>query len=173
MYKLLRGITLKILYPLFMFLGSCLKSKRDALQRAIISLNNYLVRREGPRTRKILLLLPHCLQMSDCTIRLTHNIYNCARCGKCKIRDLIAIADENRLDLFIATGGTIARRIVQDLKPGAIVAVACERDLSSGLGDTFPIPILGVWNERPAGPCFNTQVDLEAVKEAIGFFSRP
>jgi len=56
---------------------------------------------------------------------------------------------------------------VKDVKPEAIVAVACERDLSSGIVDTYPLPVLGIPNERPFGPCLNTQVDLEKVKDAI------
>ncbi|MBI5640590.1 MAG: DUF116 domain-containing protein [Nitrospirae bacterium] len=169
--KIMRGIVLKVLYPFLMLLGAFFKGKKEVFQRIVIDLNNRLVRQEHPRTRKILLLLPHCLQMSECTIRLTHNIYNCKRCGKCEIKDLIGVAEENRLNLFVATGGTLARKIVTEAAPEAIVAVACERDLSSGLVDTFPLPILGIPNERPFGPCFNTRVDLEKVKEAIRFFS--
>jgi hypothetical protein len=170
-YRALRGLVLKVLYPFLMLVGAFFKSRKESFQRSVIGLNNRLVRREHPRTKKILLLLPHCLQTSECTIRLTHNIYNCERCGRCEIRDLIGIAEENGLNLFVATGGTIARKIVMEARPEAIVAVACERDLSSGLVDTYPIPVLGVSNDRPFGPCFNTAVDLGKVKEAIRFFS--
>lgn len=168
----IRGLTLKLLYPLLMLIGSFSKNKKEDLQRFIIALNNRLVRAERPKSKRILLLLPHCLQINECNIRLTHNIYNCERCGKCEIRDLIQIADENHLNLFVATGGSLARRIVTEVKPEAIVAVACENDLSSGIADTYPLPILGIPNERPFGPCVNTQVDLEKVKEAIEFFSK-
>jgi len=171
-HRLLRGFVLKVCYPLLMLFGAFLKDKKEGLQRVVINANNRLVRAEGPRTKKILLLLPHCLQIDECSIRLTHNIYNCERCGRCDIKDLIEIADENKLDLSIATGGTLARKVVAAVRPEAIVAVACERDLSSGLVDTFPIPIIGIPNERPFGPCLNTRVDLEKVKEAIRFLSR-
>jgi len=171
-HRLLRGLVLKVYYPFLMLLGAFFRGKKESFQRAVISLNNRLVRGERPKTKKILLLLPHCLQINECTIRLTHNIYNCERCGRCEIRDLIEIADQNGLNLFVATGGNIARKIVMEARPEAIVAVACERDLSSGLVDTYPIPILGISNERPFGPCFNTRVDLDRVKEAIQFFSR-
>jgi hypothetical protein len=86
------------------------------------------------------------------------------------MKDLIQIAEENHLTLFVATGGSLARRIVHDVKPDAVIAVACENDLSSGLVDTYPLPILGITNERPFGPCVNTRVDLEKIKEAIAFF---
>ncbi|MEW6215728.1 MAG: DUF116 domain-containing protein [Nitrospirota bacterium] len=166
-----RGLTLKILYPLLMLAGSFSKNKKEAYQRLIINLNNKLVKRERHEVKKILLLLPHCLQINECNIRLTYNIYNCEKCGRCEISDLIQIADENHLNLFVVTGGSLARRIVNEVKPEAVIAVACENDLSSGIVDTYPLPILGIPNERPFGPCFNTNVDLEKVKEAIEFFS--
>jgi len=171
-YRILRGVVLRVYYPFLMFLSAFLKNRKESFQRSVININNRLVMAEKPKTKKILLLLPHCIQVSECTIRLTHNIYNCERCGRCEIKDLIEIAEENSLELFVATGGTIARKVVKEVMPEALVAVACERDLSSGLVDTYPFPILGIPNERPYGPCFNTRVDLDKVKEAIRFFSR-
>ncbi|MEW6570155.1 MAG: DUF116 domain-containing protein [Nitrospirota bacterium] len=165
-----RCLTLKVLYPLLMFFASFSKHKKESFQRFVINMNNSLVMREKLSPRKILLLLPHCLQIKDCDVRLTYNIYNCKRCGKCEIKDLIQIAEENHLDLFVATGGSLARRIINDVKPDAVVAVACENDLSSGIADTYPIPILGITNIRPFGPCLNTSVDLTEVKKAIEFF---
>ncbi len=155
-----------------MLAGSFFKNKKESFQKFIISLNNKLVKRERPNTKKILLLLPHCLQLNECNIRLTYNIYNCKGCGRCEIKDLIQIADENHLELFVATGGSLARRIINEIKPEAVVAIACENDLSSGIVDTYPLPILGITNERPFGPCLNTSVDLAKVKEAIEFFGK-
>jgi uncharacterized protein len=171
-YRISRGVVLRVYYPFLMFVSFFLKGKKENFQRSVISLNNRLVKAEKTKTKKILLLLPHCIQVTECTIRLTHNIQNCERCGRCEIKDLIELAEESRLELFVATGGTIARKIVKETRPEAIVAVACERDLSSGLIDTYPFPVLGVSNERPYGPCFNTRVDLQKVSEAIKFFGR-
>jgi hypothetical protein len=154
-----------------MFAGAFFKSRKEGFQIFIIRLNNRLVRAGSYRVGTLLLLLPHCLQTTECDVRITHNISNCKRCGKCEIRDLIKISEDNKLRLFVATGGTIARRIVKDAKPEAIIAVACERDLSSGLVDTYPLPVIGILNERPFGPCVNTRVDLAKVQEAIAFFA--
>lgn len=170
-HRWLRGFTLKVLYPLLMLIGSFLKNKKEDYQRFIIQINNKLVQKERNKIHRILLLLPHCLQVNECDIRLTYNIYNCKSCGRCEISKLIQIADENHINLFIATGGSLARRIISEVKPEAVIAVACENDLSSGIADTYPLPILGIPNKRPFGPCLNTSVDLEKVKEAIEFFS--
>jgi len=167
--KWTRGITLKILYPLLMFAGSFFKDKKEDYQRFIIGLNNRLVKKEGLKPRKILLLLPHCLQVDQCEIRLTYNIQNCKRCGKCGIRDLIQVAEDNHMNIFIATGGSLARRVISEIKPDAVVAVACENDLSSGIADSYPLPVLGVPNERPQGPCVNTRVDIAKIRDAVMF----
>jgi hypothetical protein len=172
MKGLLRAMVLKVLYPVVMLAGAFFKDKKERLQLFIIDLNNRLVRTDGIKTKRILLLLPHCLQINDCDVRITNDIYNCKRCGRCNVKDLISIAEENNLKLFVATGGNLARRIVKDVKPEAVVAVACERDLSSGIADSYPLPVLGIANERPFGPCFNTRVNLEKVKEAIEFFGK-
>ena len=167
-----RGIALKFLYPLLMFAGSLTENKKEKYQKFIINLNNRLVRKEKFRPENLLLLLPHCLQINECDIRLTYNIYNCKRCGRCEIKDLIQLAEENHLNLFVATGGSLARRVIQETKPDAVIAVACENDLSSGIADTYPLPILGITNQRPFGPCLNTSVDISQVKEAILFFAK-
>jgi hypothetical protein len=172
MTTFLRALTLKVLYPLLILLGGLSKDLRERLQVFLIDLNNRLVRSQGPKTKRILILIPHCLQINDCNIRVTNDIYNCKRCGRCGVSSLIDLADRYGLRLFVATGGSMARKIVKDLRPEAVVAVACERDLSSGIVDSFPLPVLGVINLRPQGPCFNTAVDIERVKEAVEFFGR-
>lgn len=175
MINLIRGALLKVGYPLLMLYGSFFKETKERLQFKIIQINNRLVKAEWSRIGhnqkiKILLLLPHCLQVNSCDVRITNNIFNCKRCGSCVISNIIGVAEEYDLSLFVATGGTIARRIVKDILPDAIVAVACERDLSSGLIDTYPIPVIGITNERPSGPCINTIIDEAKVREAIEFF---
>jgi hypothetical protein len=52
-------------------------------------------------------------------------------------------------------------------RPEAIVAVACELDLTTGIQDAYPIPVIGILNERPNGPCINTKADIEKVRRAI------
>jgi hypothetical protein len=66
--------------------------------------------------------------------------------------------------IAIATGGTLARKIIIQTKPRCIIAVACQRDLVDGLIDVFPIPVFGILNERPNGPCINTDVNINQIR---------
>jgi len=62
---------------------------------------------------------------------------------------------------------------VVQTRPKLIIAVACDRDLASGIQDTYPIPVYGVLNERPHGPCLDTIVQRSAIVEALELFLEP
>jgi hypothetical protein len=167
-----KKITVRILFPLAQAIGAFLGIPKDEIRGSFIEVNNSLVMAssrliEGDR---LLLLLPHCLQSFECPHRVTSEVRNCRRCGGCEIADLITMCDSYGIKMSIATGGTLARRVIVESRPRAIVAVACERDLTSGIQDAYPIPVIGVLNERPYGPCRDTRVDLARVEDAIGFF---
>jgi hypothetical protein len=164
----------RIVFPMVRMLAAVVGLDRDAVKRSFIAVNNALVTAGGvpPSGGRVLLLLPHCLQSAACPHRITGGlIENCERCGKCVIAGLLEVAHQNGLALAVATGGTLARRVIGDVRPRAIIAVACETDLTSGIQDSHPLPVYGILNERPLGPCRDTTVDLERVREAIVLFS--
>jgi len=169
----LRGIVVEVLFPIMIVVGKLLGISKEKIQQSFVEVNNLLVRAKfsGARTERILLLMPHCLQFNDCGIKITSDVYKCAACGKCKIKDLVALAHKYNVHLSVATGGTLARRRVAESKPQAIIAVACERDLTSGIQDSYPLPVIGILNDRPFGPCFNTSVDIAKVAEALEFLA--
>lgn len=162
----------KIFYPFLYFTGKVIGIQKDRIRGIYAQINNYLISKQNIKVSadEILLLTPHCIQWAQCPHKITNNIKNCTQCGKCQVKDLIQLSEKYGTQLSIVTGGTLARRTVGKKKPKAIVAVACERDLSSGIQDVKVIPILGVVNERPEGPCYNTRVDMSKVEEAILYF---
>lgn len=170
----LRGAVVHIVFPLMVFLGRLLGISKERIQQSFVEINNQLVLSQPFKVKpeRLLLLMPHCLQDNECKVRITGDVRNCERCGKCEIKELVELADENDVKLSIATGGTIARRIVVENKPELIIATACERDLTSGIQDSYPIPVYGILNKRPYGPCFNTEVDMSEVKKAMRLFLR-
>ncbi len=77
------------------------------------------------------------------------------------------LADELGFTFFVATGGTLARQVVKKIRPQAVLAIACERDLMSGIQDVYPLPAVGILNIRPNGPCNNTRVDMDEVRRLL------
>ena len=110
------------------------------------------------------------LQNHECKVRIIWNVDNCEGCGKCKIKDIVALSKKFGVPVSVATGGTLARKIVVEKRPDVIIAVACERDLTSGIQDSYPIPVFGIFNKRPFGPCYDTDVDMELVEKGIVTF---
>ena len=65
------------------------------------------------------------------------------------------------------------RKFAKEYSPKAIVAIACERELSSGIKDRnlLHFPVGGVLNERPNGPGHITCVQRCKVRQAIAYFT--
>ncbi|MFQ5441948.1 MAG: DUF116 domain-containing protein [Thermodesulfobacteriota bacterium] len=168
----LRWMLVKLFLPIMVMFGGIIRIPKIKIEGAFIDINNQMVRlmnkkKGGVKPEKLLLLMPHCIQFDDCKIKVTRNVRNCAGCGKCEIGNLVSLCEEFGIDLFISTGGTSARKMVLDKRPHAVVAVACERDLTSGLQDAYPLPVIGIVNKRPQGYCMETGVDLQDVRRAI------
>ena len=174
-YRGLRGLTVKAFLPLMILVGRVLGISKERVRNSFIKVNNELVGSEARtyQPNEILLLMPHCLQKSECDKRLTYSVDTCVRCGKCPIKGLLDLRDTYGVHLAVATGGTIARRIVIEKRPKLILAVACERDLAEGIQDTHPLPVYGVLNLRPHGPCLNTLIPFPQLEEALRRFLNP
>ena len=175
LFSKMRGLTIKLFLPLMTLVGKMCGIPKDRVRSSFVKVNNDLVSSPGKqfKPQELLLLMPHCLQRSTCKMRLTYSINNCKRCGKCPIDNLLGLSEHYGIHLAVATGGTIARRIVIQRRPKLILAVACERDLASGIQDTYPLPVFGVMNVRPNGPCLDTNVSLSALEGAIRQFMDP
>lgn len=175
LFSKMRGLTIKLFLPLMTLVGKICGIPKNRVRSSFVKVNNDLVSRPGKqyKPKELLLLMPHCLQKSKCKMRLTYSIHNCKRCGECPIDKLISLSEHYGIHLAVATGGTIARRIVVQRRPKLILAVACERDLASGIQDTYPLPVFGILNFRPNGPCLDTNVSLDALESAIRQFMDP
>lgn len=161
-----------LMFPFVLGLAKIFGIDKDVVKSSFIEVNNGLVKTspEKYRPRDILILAPHCLQWSECPHKITIDVKNCKRCGKCAVDALRKLQEKYGVLFVVATGGTLARKFVKQYKPSAIIAVACERDLTSGIQDISPLPVLGVLNDRPNGPCYNTWVNISEVEKAIEFY---
>ncbi|MBI1921125.1 MAG: DUF116 domain-containing protein [Geobacter sp.] len=167
--RFMRGVVIKFLLPVIEFMGRVLGIQKDTIRQSFIAMNNSLVVSQKLKVKpdRVLILLPHCLQLFDCEIKVTGSISKCVRCGRCDIKGLAELAGKYQIDISVATGGTLARKVIVEKRPKLVVAVACERDLTSGIQDCYPLPVIGVLNNRPYGPCFNTNVDVAKIDAAL------
>ncbi|MBP2652932.1 MAG: hypothetical protein H6Q73_501 [Firmicutes bacterium] len=163
---------INILFPLAIRIGKVFDIEKERVERSFIEVSNHLVRQKRIKVKpgKLLVLTPHCIQHESCPHKITRDTANCKMCGKCPVGDLLRLAQLYGINIAVVTGGTLARKVVKTLRPEAVLAIACERDLTSGIQDIFPLPAVGILNQRPEGPCCNTTVDVAQVEKAIKDF---
>jgi hypothetical protein len=161
-----------IYFYLAQWLGKVFMQKKGIMQESFLNFNNEIILSNfsGIHSKNILLLLPHCLQKSECKIRITNDIIECAECGACDIAKVKGIMSKYDVRAAVATGGSLARKLIQDSRPDVIIAVACHRDLTDGLRDSWRFPVYAVLNDRPNGPCFETKVSVSTIEFAIKKF---
>ncbi|MBN2372833.1 DUF116 domain-containing protein [bacterium] len=172
----LRRLVTRYLFPLMVIVGRLFRIQEERIQQSFVIINNRMVKIKGLSVHpdRIIILLPQCLQNDDCKMRITKDIRCCKKCGKCQIGEIIPLLDKYNIMCWVATGGTLARKYIAEYRPDAVIAIACPRDLSSGIIDCFPIPVYGILNQRPEGPCVNTLVDMDRISWAIqNFVSLP
>ena len=104
------------------------------------------------RPDQLLVLLPRCLD-------------------KASMQGAMEVSSRYGVPLFVAARGRYAREMIRKVRPRAVVAVACERDLVSGIHDVAAnLPVLGVTIGLPDGPCKNTTVTVTALEDQIRTF---
>lgn len=154
-----------------------------------IDLRDTTVQRKNRKTRRTagrsiqaedtILLLPHCLRVSStCRATAGEDGLECVECNAaCQVNLLRKAAMEmGYRGVCIAPGGSLALKYVKKTKPLAIVAVACEKELSEGV--TNVKELFGGNGEAPEvtiiplvkDGCIDTRVDI---KKAIAEISGP
>lgn len=168
----LKWMLFHVYYRISRRMNTIFFQKTSTFRESFLNFNNEIILTNHSHIpgKKILLLLPHCLQNSKCRIRVTANIIYCEECGKCDVAALKKMSLENNVQAALASGGSMARKVIKDYDPDVVIAVACHRDLIEGVRDAWKLPIFAILNERPNGPCFETTVNLADVQFALNKF---
>lgn len=135
----------------------CFGISRDRMGHSFVRVSNAVSRalKRKSRRENLMILLPRCL-------------------SKEQLRDINALKERYPLTVHTVSGGELARKKVKELKPTAIIGVACERDLVSGIRDVGNrFSVIGIPNQRPQGPCKETLIDMQELIDAIEFFVGP
>jgi hypothetical protein len=131
--------------------------RRDWVEHAAIDVYNTLAVRRGRKVGKgeLLVLIPRCL-------------------SKIALDGVLGIAGRYDVPVFVATRGQLARRVIKERRPRAVVAVACERDMMTGLRDVAgKLPVLGLTMRLPNGPCRDAMLDLETMESWVRGWVQP
>jgi len=150
-------ICITALLPAIQRLGRRLGIAPDRISHSFVRVSNTLISLTAKPIMpdQLMILLPRCLKKN--------------------LRETI-VSNAKRLSIMVFTvpGGELARKLIQENHPKAIIGVACERDLFSGIRDVIRhAPVIGIPNKRPEGPCKNTSIDLKDLDQAVRTFLGP
>jgi hypothetical protein len=127
---------------------------RDWVEHAAVEVYNGLAARRRWKVKggELLVLVPRCLSRET-------------------LEGILNVAGRYDVPVFVATRGQLARRAIRERRPRAVVAVACERDMVSGLHDVAAkVPVLGLTMRLPSGPCKDAVVDVAKFESWVKSF---
>ena len=127
---------------------------RDRVEHAAVDVYNALAARRAHKVGQgeLLVLIPRCL-------------------SKVTLDGVLEIAGRYEVPVFVATRGQLARRAIRERRPRAVVAVACERDMVTGLHDVAgKLPVLGLTMSLPAGPCKDAVIEMDRFESFVKQF---
>jgi len=148
-----RGLMPRLM-PLASMASELFGVKRDWTEHSSVAVYNELAmaRTRAVSADELLILIPRCL-------------------SRAALDAVLDIAKRYNVHTFVATRGQLARRAIKERRPRAVVAVACERDMVSGLHDVAGrVPVLGLTMQLPNGPCKDASIDVAKMEEFVRKF---
>ena len=116
-----------------------------------------------------IVFLPQCIRCTaKCQAHEEGAEHICAECGECKAGSIVRRgADLGYMGVRILKGGSAITRLVDELKPGAVLGVACHFEGALGIleCERLDIPVQCVSLLRDG--CADTDVNLDEVLELM------
>ncbi len=144
------------------------KDVQKNILMSLIKLNNKIIlTSRNNMVRKLLVLLPRCLQYFHCNFNLISSIDNCQNCGRCKIKDIILLKEKYNIEIKVAPGGSLAKKFVEEISPEFVVAVACNQELISGIKEVYPCKVYAIPVIIIDKPCINTDTEISEIEKIV------
>jgi hypothetical protein len=144
--------------------------KPENIDRLYIELKNSIHRemfvRIDPRHK--IVFLPQCLRNSrTCRAVLGQTGWKCMKCSghrTCKVFRIQQRAESLGYRVFVVPGGSMVLKIIENLKPRAVLGVGCIKELVMA-AEEIRVPAQGIPLLRDG--CVNTDVSLREVLSAL------
>jgi len=150
------GMNFFKIFPLIATVAHWCGISKDRLGYSLLEIHNDLmkIRLKEASNGRLLILAPRCIDREN-------------------VDQVRALSAEYDCDFYMAPTGAQARQKIVQVKPAAIIGIACERDLITGIRDVgYHYPVLAVTNKRPAGPCKAAFIDMQELRESIEVFKK-
>jgi hypothetical protein len=158
------------LRPVFRALGL-----EEVWLRSFCAWNNLRVRSvfQQRRSRRTLVLLPHCIQMARCKAEILKDLSKCYECGLCSVGDILPLQIARGWETRISNRSHKAYREARAYRPDLIVAVSCVDRLFKGVMKMKEVPCYLIPLELPHRMCVDTTFSVPHLMAAMETLAEP
>lgn len=145
-------------------------SDTRVLDKWMSSLKNRAHASAFAKTKKRIILAPHCMRSLDCPAHSTQTGIQCKLCGKCVFTRLKKDAEKYGYKVFIVTGSSFVKNILKMEDADGVLLIACDYEINKVMRALKgkKVTTYGVTMENDG--CFGTQVDYQKVLNAFEMF---
>ena len=145
-------------------------SDTRVLDKWMSSLKNRAHASAFAKSKKRIILAPHCMRSLDCPAHSTQTGIQCKLCGKCVFTRLKKDAEKYGYKVFIVTGSSFVKNILKMEDADGVLLIACDYEINKVMRALKgkKVTTYGVTMENDG--CFGTQVDYQKVLNAFEMF---
>lgn len=145
-------------------------SDTRVLDKWMASLKNRAYKSDFAKTKKRIILAPHCMRSLDCPAYTTQTGIQCKSCGKCVFTQLKKDAEKYGYKVFILTGSSYVKNILKMEAADGVLLIACDYELNKVMRALKGKKVItyGIPMERDG--CFGTDVNYQNVLNMFEIF---
>lgn len=140
------------------------------LDKWMASLKNRAHKSPFAKTKKKIILAPHCMRSLDCPAHSTQTGIQCKSCGKCVFTQLKKDAENYGYKVFILTGSSYVKNILKMEAADGVLLIACDYEINKVMRALKDKKVITYGVPMEKDGCFGTEVNYEKVLKVFEDF---
>jgi hypothetical protein len=145
-------------------------SDTRVLDKWMASLKNKAYKSDFAKTKKRIILAPHCMRNLDCPAHSTQTGIQCKSCGKCVFTQLRKDAEKYGYGLYILTGSSYVKNILKMEAADGILLIACDYEINKVMRALKGKGVVSYGIPMERDGCFGTEVNYQNVLNVFETF---
>jgi hypothetical protein len=145
-------------------------SDTRVLDKWMASLKNRAYKSDFAKTKKRIILAPHCMRSLDCPAYSTQTGIQCKSCGKCVFTQLKKDAEKYGYKVFVLTGSSYVKNILKMEAADGILLIACDYEINKVMRALKGKNVVSYGIPMERDGCFGTEVNYQKVLNAFETF---
>ena len=145
-------------------------SDTRVLDKWMASLKNEAYKSAFAKTKKRIILAPHCMRNLDCPAYSTQTGIQCKSCGKCVFTQLKKDAEKYGYKLFVLTGSSYIKNILKTEASDGVLLIACDYEINKVMRALKGKGVVSYGIPMERDGCFGTEVNYQNVLNVFEAF---